>query len=110
MSFKTEKPYIYSAIDEIESLFYVFMYIACDGIVRWKKHMDLSTSITIKYNVVICQLEFNRHLIKYAHCEFHSYLLKFRDMIFPNGNNLENRDISIEKIIKTFENWINELW
>ncbi|CAG8687467.1 6415_t:CDS:2, partial [Funneliformis caledonium] len=48
MRFKIGKPHTYSVIDEIKSLFYVFMHIACDGIVSWKKHSDLSTSIAIK--------------------------------------------------------------
>jgi hypothetical protein len=109
MSFKTGKPHTYSVIDEIESLFYVFMYIACDGIVSWKKHLDLPTSIAIKYNVMFCPQEFDRHLNGYAHNEFHTHLSEFHKIIFPYGNNLENRELLIEEIIEIFKNWINEL-
>ncbi|CAB5365871.1 unnamed protein product [Rhizophagus irregularis] len=107
--FESGVPHTYSVNDEIESLFYVFMYIACDGIVRWRKHSDLSTSVAIKYNVMICPFEFGRHLVKYAYGEFHEYLLKFRDIIFPYGSDLEKRNISIDEIIEIFGDWINEL-
>jgi hypothetical protein len=109
MCFESGDPHTYSVNDEIESLFYVFMYIACDGVVRWRKHSDLSTSVAIKYNVMICPFEFERHLVEYAYDEFHEYLLKFHNIIFPYGSDLEKRDISIDETIEIFGDWINEL-
>ncbi|CAG8640833.1 6075_t:CDS:2, partial [Funneliformis mosseae] len=69
MRFKIGKPHTYSVIDEIKSLFYVFMHIACDGI------------------------EFNRHLTNYAHNEFHTHLSEFHKRIFPYDNELESKRI-----------------
>ena len=100
---------MYSAVDDIESLFYVFMYIACDGRLRWKKYLSLSTSLAMKYNVVTRPPVFKEHLTAYAHNDFHSYLSKLRDIIFPDGNKLESRNISVDTVIETFECWINEL-
>ena len=51
-----KKKFTHTLDDDIESLFYTFLYVACDGVLKWKKglgSMDLVVAMKFKQYIEI---------------------------------------------------------
>ena len=91
----------YTVDDEIESIFYAFVSVLCDGRITWDKgdsmHQLLASRFTAMYGYFDHQLE-------YAQEELHPILSRFHKLLFGNK---ERKLVDIESIIGFFESEIS---
>src|SRR6266513_1165902 len=100
----------YTIEDDIEALYFTLIYIACDGIVTWRKCENLQVTAAVKLHTVVKP----SHQFTYVHKELREFLEIFHDIVFPQSLISSRfdwcrRKIDIDTVICAFENYLTKL-
>ncbi|CAI2168309.1 3292_t:CDS:2 [Funneliformis geosporum] len=100
----------YTIEDDLEALYFTLVYIACDGVIVWKKSNNLQDIVDFKLSSIVKP----DHQLKYARQEFRTFLDILRKFIFPESFILSQfdwriRKLDIDKVINVFEDYLKTL-
>ncbi|CAG8634613.1 9683_t:CDS:2 [Paraglomus occultum] len=94
------KKFTHTFDDDIESLFYTFLYVACDGVLKWKKGLGgMDFVAAMKFYTVY--RNFSKQLEYVKNNELLPYLHRFRDIIVSNWT--DKMAIDIDAVIRVFD-------